>query len=203
MIRQNLYLIRHGETIWNQKKILQGQQDIPLSENGLYQALTLAEHLQETKPDAIYSSDLSRAYETAKIIARTANIERVNVTNRLRERFYGTLEAKPLDEVSALVPDYAVNWRQVMRYEMESLEDLQSRTVQQITQIMKRESNRNIVIVCHGGVINCFIHYLTKGRNGTGRLRLNNTSVSTFRYHDPNWRIISLNMTDHLHKSPN
>lgn len=90
-----------------------------------------------------------------------------------------------------------------MRFNMESLETFQSRTVAAVSEIMKNDRKENIIIVSHGGVINCFIHYLTHGKNGIGKLKLKNTSISTFRYTNPDWQIISLNNTRHLQLKQN
>ena len=65
---KSLILVRHGETDWNRRKIRQGHVDIPLNENGRRQSRALADRLRSWKVDAIYSSDLSRAAETARIL---------------------------------------------------------------------------------------------------------------------------------------
>ena len=69
----DILIIRHGQTAWNTQKRLQGHSDIPLNENGRLQAVTLAEILRDEPLDAIFSSDLQRAYQTAYEIARTGH----------------------------------------------------------------------------------------------------------------------------------
>ena len=65
-----LYLVRHGETAWNIDNKYQGITDIPLNEIGIKQAQAIARRMKAFKIDKIYSSDLSRAYETGKLISR-------------------------------------------------------------------------------------------------------------------------------------
>ena len=66
----DILIIRHGQTAWNTQKRLQGHSDIPLNENGRLQAVTLAKILRDEPLDAIFSSDLQRAYQTAYEIAK-------------------------------------------------------------------------------------------------------------------------------------
>ena len=69
----DILIIRHGQTAWNTQKRLQGHSDIPLNENGRLQAVTLAKILRDEPLDAIFSSDLQRAYQTAYEIAKIHN----------------------------------------------------------------------------------------------------------------------------------
>ena len=63
-----IYIVRHGETFWNEKKLLQGSTDIELNENGKKLAVLTGEALKDTRIDRIYASPLKRAYETACLI---------------------------------------------------------------------------------------------------------------------------------------
>ena len=72
---QKLYLVRHGQSEWNYQKKVQGQQDTILTEQGRIQAKKLGHRLKKENIDAIYSSDLKRAYETANIIGKEINLE--------------------------------------------------------------------------------------------------------------------------------
>lgn len=95
-----LLLIRHGETDWNRELRWQGQTDVPLNPSGLEQARALAESLRGTRVDAIFTSDLERARQTADAIA-AVTCARVHEDGRLREIGLGTWEGMSFDEIRA------------------------------------------------------------------------------------------------------
>jgi broad specificity phosphatase PhoE len=84
-----LLLVRHGETDWNAEGRLQGHTDTPLNELGRRQALTLADELAGDGIEAVYSSDLARARETAEIVAERLRLA-VVLDPDLREKDWGT-----------------------------------------------------------------------------------------------------------------
>ena len=88
-----LFLIRHGETEWNRQNKLQGHSDIHLSPEGFHQAITFAEHAPFKHADAIYSSDLVRAMDTAIILAERFNLT-IKMMPELREMNYGDWEGR-------------------------------------------------------------------------------------------------------------
>lgn len=87
------YIVRHGETDWNVRGILQGQTDTELNEAGLKQSEELAEYLRELKFDAVFSSDLSRARKTSEAVALQKKLV-VTTSKALRERSFGKYEGK-------------------------------------------------------------------------------------------------------------
>ena len=99
-----LLLIRHGETLWNQQRRMQGQNDSPLTPTGLEQARKLARRLKDVAFSALYSSDLRRAHETARCIADATGHE-VIADRGLRERSFGIFEGLTNDEIRARHPE--------------------------------------------------------------------------------------------------
>ena len=93
-----LYIVRHGETIWNSKKLLQGSEDIELNENGRILAGKTGKALESVSFDKIYSSPLIRAYETACLIRGYRNIPIIR-DNRLRELSFGINEGKDFSKL--------------------------------------------------------------------------------------------------------
>ncbi|XP_072014562.1 uncharacterized protein [Amphiura filiformis] len=97
MVKFMLTLVRHGETTYNKEGIIQGQLDIPLSDEGLMQADLLGKYLRNDKFTSIYASDLKRAYQTAEaIVKHSASTQPAIIADaRLRERNFGVLEGEP------------------------------------------------------------------------------------------------------------
>lgn len=95
-----LYIIRHGETVWNKSRLLQGSTDIELSDKGRELAEITSEKLSEISFDKIYSSPLNRAYETAQIMRRSRDIP-IIIDDRLRELSFGANEGQNSLELQA------------------------------------------------------------------------------------------------------
>ncbi|WP_282022772.1 histidine phosphatase family protein [Priestia flexa] len=193
-----LYLIRHGQTEWNKKSLIQGQRNIGLDEQGMKQAQQVAQFLKNEGIEKLYSSDLTRAYDTAAAIAAASGINDIETCERLRERSFGQLEGKPAASLRDLVPNYDTNWGSEALYNMESLEVIQDRLLKRLTEIVKESKGRKVVVVSHGAIINTFIHYVTNGEHGTGKTALQNTSITTFIYEDQKWKLQTLNNHSHL-----
>ncbi len=109
-----LLLIRHGETAWNAEHRIQGQLDIPLSVNGVWQAGRLAQRLGrvpgEHAIDTVYASDLARAWLTALPLAQALDVP-LQSEPRLRERHFGLFQGHTMEDVAARWPDHFVAWR--------------------------------------------------------------------------------------------
>ena len=103
--------IRHGETAWNVDTRIQGHLDIPLNDTGQRQARRLAAALADEPLQAIYSSDLSRAHQTATALAQAVGLG-VQPVAGLRERSFGHFEGRTFREIEAQWPDQAQRWRQ-------------------------------------------------------------------------------------------
>jgi broad specificity phosphatase PhoE len=134
-----LLLVRHGETDWNAVGRLQGQTDRPLSDFGRQQARRLAEELAEEKLEAIYSSDLSRARETAEIVGERLGLP-VVLDPDLREKDWGTWEGLTSIE------------RDRVAFAGESTEAHQERILRALRRISERHpDDGRVLVVTHGG----------------------------------------------------
>lgn len=158
--------VRHGETAWNREGRLQGHQDIPLNERGLAQAEAVALALADEDVDAIYASDLQRAARTAAAIAHRQGLA-VRTDGGLRERAFGEFEGCCWPELEARRPEDCARWK---RREPdfappgggESLLGFQVRCVGAVEALARRHPGGSIVVVAHGGVLDCLYRAATR-----------------------------------------
>lgn len=147
-----VHLIRHGETDWNVERRCQGFSDIELNATGRRQAEATARHLSNTKLDAIYSSTLKRAYETAQIIAQHHDAP-VQATDALRELNQGEFEGLELTDLVANHGDFLERWlREPADVRVpggESLREMQNRAWPALEEIVEKHSDGNVVVVGH------------------------------------------------------
>ena len=133
-----LLLVRHGETDWNAEGKLQGHTDRPLNDYGRRQAQALAERIAGERIDAVYASDLSRARETAEILAEKFDLT-VVVDPDLREKNWGNWEGLTSDE------------RLHVEFEGETSQAHRDRTLNAVQRIVDRHPGGRVVVVTHGG----------------------------------------------------
>jgi alpha-ribazole phosphatase len=197
-----LYLIRHGETVWNQHSKYQGHTDVPLSETGLIQAQRVAQRLKGEDLDAVYSSDLSRARVTAQLIAQEHGLS-VASFPALREVNYGSWEGLTLFEINAGFPGVREQWlsdpENFRIPEGESLGQVQKRALACIDEIRLRHFGGTIAIVSHGGLIAMLL--LTFLKEEASFLRgffARNTSVSLIEFEGPVIKVVYWGDASHL-----
>ena len=149
-----LYLVRHGETDWNRERRFQGHADQPLNDAGREQARELAERLAGEQIDAVYSSDLRRARETAEILAAQLDAE-VVALRELREIDVGSWQGLSWPEIEELHPDGAERWRRDGHgWESgETYEQLGERIVRALGEIAARHPRQRVLVVGHGGTV--------------------------------------------------
>jgi alpha-ribazole phosphatase len=145
-----LLLIRHAETEWTQEGRYQGHSQIGLSAKGIKQAERLRERLKGEKVNAIYTSDLRRAMETAQIIAFPHHLE-VIPCSELREIDFGNLEGLTFDEAQQNYPWIEQRWSSPNPQQGESLSQLSSRVGRLAIRLRGLEAMSSIIIVSHGG----------------------------------------------------
>ena len=156
-------LIRHGETDWNIEGRWQGQADVSLNKRGREQAVQTARALAGMKFSAIYSSDLSRARETAEALASVTNLE-VQFDVRLREIYQGEWQGLLVSEIQVRYPE---KFQQRMTKPMsvvppggETALQVMERVVTALEEIRQGHSNETVAVVSHGFTIACLLtHY--------------------------------------------
>ena len=146
-------LVRHGATEWNETKRAQGQADIALNEQGRRQADEVARRLRSRRIDAVYSSDLQRAVDTARTIAETHGLQ-VATDPAFREIDQGEWEGLHVDEIRKRWPEL---WGEARHYSSrpggESPADVRSRALAALTRAVTSEPDGTLVVVSHGGTI--------------------------------------------------
>lgn len=177
-----LGLLRHGQTDWNIDLRLQGSTDIPLNETGREQARVAAAHLNREDWDIIIASPLSRAKDTADIVAKQLGMN-VVIVPELIERSFGVAEG--LDHAS---------WRKLYESHqviegLESLEDLRTRTVHLLDIIANEYSGQRVFAVSHGAFIRKVLTIVTNGELPREGERLSNASLNRFMHADGLWTI--------------
>ncbi len=159
-----LYIVRHGQTDWNEKNLVQGHADTKLTEKGKLQAKTIATELQHIHFDAVFSSDLSRAKRTAEIIALEKKLA-IETTQLLRERDYGHFVGQSRESLKTLHELYnAVKDEERFSYkpfpDVESEEELVGRFITFLREISVMYAGKTVLVVCHGGVMKSFLTHI-------------------------------------------
>ncbi len=154
MTAARLIIWRHGRTEWNVDARFQGQADLPLDGVGYAQAVRAAEVLAAYRPTGLYSSDLSRSYQTAAALAERTGLE-IITDKRLREIHVGSWEGLLGAEVKAADPDLARRlWagEEVRRSPTgESPSEVAERMAEALTEIVEAAEDRStVVVVTHG-----------------------------------------------------
>jgi probable phosphoglycerate mutase len=207
MATTQILFIRHGETAWNRIKRIQGHIDVPLAETGLAQARRLAERLarearEGARIEAIYSSDLLRAQQTAQPAADALGLPLV-LSQGLRERSYGAFQGHDSVEIEARFPDAYAAWQtRDPGFEPEGGESQRAfyhRVLHAIEPIVAAHPGGRIACVAHGGVLDCVYRFANGLELAAPRdYQLLNTSINVVDYVDGRAQIVSWADIAHL-----
>ncbi len=177
-------LVRHGETSWNQENRWQGQADTPLSQTGYDQARQLARRFQHEGRlvQAIYTSDLRRARDTAGVLGQALGLRPTEAT-AWREMDIGTWSGLTTAEVAAR---HAEEWERLRQGEDlprgggETFAQFQGRLVQSSQQFIRDHRGEQIIVVTHGGAVRAFLlHCRGLTMSQFGRIeKIGNTGIS-------------------------
>ena len=160
MGKTSFTVIRHGETDWNVSRQLQGWKNSNLTENGIKQAELTAEALKHKNFDFLYTSSLRRALETTEIINKYHQLK-IHIDNSLKERNFGVMEGLKQDEMLEKYPEVLTRYMQrEEKYQIpegESLVSFYNRVIDGVNAIAQSHSGKRILIVTHGGVLDCMM----------------------------------------------
>ena len=188
-----LCLVRHGETAWNAEGRVQGQLDIPLSAAGLQQAKAVASALTGEAFDAIYSSDLVRALQTAQPSADMLR-KQVAFDQRLRERHYGVFQSITYAEAKERFPeDYARFKAKDLDFDFEigeSLRGFDERVLVFFRELLESRKGQNLLIFTHGGVLEIVYRHATgRGLTTPRDFEIPNAALNRVAYDGAKWRV--------------
>ncbi len=192
-----LTLVRHGETDWNHAGRIQGSTDIPLNDTGRAQARDAAARLRAELPVdvpvVVASSDLSRARETAEIIADTLGVSAPHAYPELRERAYGEAEGVDTAEFFARWGD----WHTAEVPGAEPWPDLRARAIGGLRRVARdvrhttAPAAASVIVVSHGALIRELIRHATAGELPPPGTRLANGSSYTILLERERLRMLS------------
>ncbi|GAB7540292.1 histidine phosphatase family protein [Burkholderia sp. 22PA0099] len=207
MTTTQILFIRHGETPWNRIKRIQGHIDIPLAESGVEQAAQLAERLarearEGQRLDAIYSSDLQRARQTAQPFADALGLP-VVLNEGLRERNYGAFQGHDSAEIAEKFPDAHAQWQtRDPGFEPaggESQRAFYHRVLHALEPIVAAHPGGRIAVVAHGGVLDCVYRWaISLPLDAPRQYALLNTSINVVEFDGNAPRIVRWADVDHL-----
>lgn len=221
-----IYVTRHGKTMLNQEKRVQGFADSPLVDSGTEVAKQLGKGLKETHFDAVYSSDSGRARETAEAVLGTQGQKnlKLNESKKLREvcfgKYEGDLDANMWGDIAKQLgyPDQPALMKAVSEQKitieqcLEKLQNLddtgmaetypvvQTRMQQELTKIAKKQADKgggNVLLVSHGMAIGALVSTLTDDYHGAP---FENASVTKIRYKDGKFHVESINDMSYVEK---
>lgn len=164
-----LVLVRHGQSVWNLQNRFTGWVDVPLTEKGKEEAYKAGELLKDIKFDVAYTSALTRAQETLKIILETVGLLIPVIKDQaLNERHYGALQGLNKDRARQKWGSDIVHlWRRsydIAPPEGESLKDTAARTIPFLERAIMGDivDGRNVIVVAHGNSLRSIVMYLEK-----------------------------------------
>lgn len=185
-------LIRHGVTEWNKLGKAQGISDIPLNDEGIKQATALANRLRSETWDIIFSSNLTRARQTAEIIRQLLGVASVFTDERIREINCGLIEGTTEEE---RIAQWGVNWRE-QKLEMEDFKTVAKRGISFLEEVSVAHAGKKTLVVSHGALIGLSLqHLLPKLFEKT---YIDNASLTVLTHIENEWACQLYNCTKHF-----
>lgn len=201
-----LFLTRHGQTDWNIARRYQGHSDTALNQIGIHQAEQLAKRLSTETIHAIYSSDLTRAANTAKAIAAFHQLE-VHTDTCWRELSFGDWEGMTYEEMSAHSPDLFDAWMKdslnVSTPNGETLTQLAERVTAAFHALKKNHKDQTVLVVSHSGALQTLIAFtLGVDLSRYWQFRVSQASLSEMTVYENSVVLNLFNDVSHLKGKP-
>lgn len=184
-----LYLIRHGESVANEKQVYAGHSDVELTENGRWQAKQIQPVLAQINFDKVYSSDLIRAIETQRLAI--PGVEGCR-TPLLREYAVGTLEGMRYSEVRERFSASVSRARDYTPYGGENAEMVCDR-LREFLSKLETENYENVAAFAHNGVMISMMEIVLGSGFDRSALKSGNCAIHVFEYDGQKWRLLAWN----------
>jgi len=205
MQQTTLYFVRHGETDYNLRRIMQGRRiNGPLNNTGRRQARALARRFADTPFDAIYASSLRRAEETAAIIAAHHPDTPFHTLDALQEMSWGVYEGQPAQQVADAFDAITASWQEGRFEERveggESILEVQQRALEAMDHILSHHAGEQVLVVTHGRFLRVLLATLLDdyGLKRMQDIQHANTAVNRILHTGGGYEADLLNCTAHL-----
>lgn len=179
-----LYIVRHGKTLFNQKHLIQGCCDSPLTAEGIQQAQKLHDKLENIPFNACYVSPMHRAIETATTITKDRDIP-LFINNNLKEFNFGSIEGDSEEKLRTIYP--VLHGQTVDGFDGNNMQDFTKRILNGLDEIHKDNKDGNILVVTHSGVITALLNTISNLPE-EDIIRIKNCSVTQLEW-NYGWKI--------------
>lgn len=199
-----ILLVRHGESAANRDKVFAGHYDAELLSRGFEQACLTARYIKETyQVDAVYSSDLQRAYNTGKCIAEMLQLP-VETDKRLREINAGVWEGVPFQKIAEDYPEEYKTWvcdiGHVVCPKGENVVELGERVMTALREKAEKNDGKTILVASHATPVRVACAMVKFGSaEATGKLPWpSNASVSVLHFDNGTWSLGEYSIDEHM-----
>lgn len=198
----SVYLVRHGQTAWNKEEIFRGRTDIPLDETGLRQAELVGEYFKGMAIHAIYSSTLSRAWETAQKIARFHHLN-VQPLEGIIDMSFGDWEGRAHQEIREKDSTTYSHWvEEPHRVKLpggEGLDDVRRRAMAALEEVIRAHSGKTLVLVSHRVICKVLIcAILGLDNSHFWQITQDTTAINLIQHRKEKYILSLMNETCHL-----
>lgn len=197
------YLVRHGQTDWNQEKRMQGQHETDLTPLGERQAIALGERLEDVDFDLVFSSPQRRAMKTTQLILGKRNLP-IIPDNALKEILMGDWQGILIDDLMEKYPEEIdLFWHHPEQYKREGCEtydEVRKRAGQFMEKTAAENPGKTILVVTHGALLKTLYTYFKYQPISeiAHAVHPQSTAIAVVEKRDGIWNVMSWNDTEHL-----
>ena len=198
----SIYLVRHGQTAWNKEEIFRGRTDIPLDETGLKQAELVGQYFKGMEIQVIYSSSLSRAWQTAQKVAQFHHLK-VQPLDGIIDMSFGKWEGRPHQEIREIDKETYRQWVETPHLVRlpggESLDDVRVRAMAAVEELIRNHPGKTLVLVSHRVVCKVLIcAILDLDNSHFWQITQDTTAINLIQHRTGKYILSLMNETCHL-----